>query len=401
MAGFNVNEARARRHDLFQTADSLVMAARQERRDLNDIELQRFDGCIAQMKRIDAQLDNAEAEYGDDHPPMERIKDFPELPHSVTNQSRSFISVGPRHPRAVDMKAVYGEIEAYMRGQILAADTPMYISTAPTSAGVAAAIHTEVLAHMATYTNLDSFFLAGATVMNTESTVPLVKPIISAGPDADTFEEGASATDSHPFASASFTFGGTKYARLVKVSEESLMNSAIPLSTAIVDELAAGVASTFTKAVTTALLAALTGNSGVLTAEGSNDIYKTLLSLMHAVPPRFNLPANAWMLSRATLAKIKDSRATSSGVPFFNPETNQIFGKTAVLNDNLTGGQVVYGSWVDGAFVRKSPFILLRLQELYSAQGLIGFKATQFLDQHFLAELTGVTVQPLHYTVLS
>ena len=88
-------------------------------------------------------------------------------------------------------------------------------------------------------------------------------------------------------------------------------------------------------------------------------------------------------------------------MPFFNPETNQIFGKTAVLNDNLTGGQVVYGSWVDGAFVRKSPFILLRLQELYSAQGLIGFKATQFLDQHFLAELTGVTVQPLHYTILS
>ena len=270
---FNVNEARARRNDLFQTAEGLVVAARQERRDLNDVELQRFDGCIVQMKSIDAQLDRVEVELGPKHPSLERIKDFPQLPHSMTNQPPSFIQVGgPPDSRAVDMKAAYGEIEAYMRGQILAADTPMYISTAPTSAGVAAAIPTEVLAHMVTYTNLDSFFLAGATVMNTESTVPLVKPIISAGPDAETFAEGASATDSHPFASASFTFGGNKHARLVKVSEESLMNSAIPLSTAIVDELAAGVATTFTKAVTTALLAALTGNSGVLTAEGSNDL---------------------------------------------------------------------------------------------------------------------------------
>jgi len=59
---------------------------------------------------------------------------------------------------------------------------------------------------------------------------------------------------------------------------------------------------------------------------------------MHAIPPRFASNANKWMLSRATLALVKDQRATSSGVPFFDPATNRIFERDVVLNDGLSGG---------------------------------------------------------------
>lgn len=187
----------------------------------------------------------------------------------------------------------------------------------------------------------------------------------------------------------------------MKVTDEALMNSAIPLQGAILDELSAGVATTFTAVITTALLAALAANGSVLEAEGSSDTYKTLGSLLHSIPPRFALPTNKWMLSRATLAKIKDQRATGSGVPLFDPSTNQIFQKDVVINDNLNGGQVVYGDWADGAIIRKSPFFLLPLSEAYSQSGEVGFRATQFLDQHFLCELSAVPNQPLYYTVLA
>jgi HK97 family phage major capsid protein len=254
---------------------------------------------------------------------------------------------------------------------------------------------------MPAYFNLDSFAQAGARQLFTDNTIPLVMPVVSGGAAASSYTEGTAPGASQPFQMDSFTFGGVKYSRLVKVSDEALMNSALPLQGAILDELTAAIATTFTAAITATMLTALTANSGVLVAEGTNDIYKTLGSLLHAIPPRFAMPTNKWMLSRATLAKIKDQRATGSGVPFFDPATNQIFQKDVVINDNLTGGQVVYGDWVDGAIIRKSPFILFPLREAYSQSGEVGFRATQFLDQHFLAELPAVPNQPLYYTVLS
>jgi HK97 family phage major capsid protein len=305
----------------------------------------------------------------------------------------------------VDMSRFNMELGDFMRGKIMAsADTPIYIGTGVTGTeSVGATVPTEVLAYVAAYFNLDSFALAGARQLNTDNTIPLSLPVVSGGPAASTFAEGSSATNSQPFVMDAFTFKGTKYSRLVKVTEEALMNSAIPLQGAILDELSAGIATSFTAAITGAMLTALTANSGVLVAQGAHDYYTTLGSVLHSIPPRWAAPNNRWMLSRATLAKVKDLRATSSGVPMFDPATNQIFSRDVVINDNLTGGQVVFGNWEGGAIIRKSPFILLPLREAYASTGETGFKATQFLDQHFLCEfpVTDCPNQPLYYTVLS
>lgn len=301
----------------------------------------------------------------------------------------------------VNMERFNMELGDFMRGMSATTDTPVYVGTGAGVESVGAMIPTQVLAYIPAYYNLDSFALAGARQINTDNTIPLSMPIISAGAAASTYNEGAAPTNSQPFQVDAFTFNGAKYSRLVKVSDEALMNSAIPLQGAILDELTASIATTFTAAITTAMLAALAANSSVLVAEGSNDIYKTLGAVMHAIPPRFALPTDKWMLSRATLAKIKDQRATGSGVPLFDPSTNQIFQKDVVINDNLSGGQVAFGDWMNGAIIRKSPFLLLPLREAYASSGEVGFRATQFLDQHFLCERSDVPNQPLYYTVLS
>jgi HK97 family phage major capsid protein len=300
-----------------------------------------------------------------------------------------------------DLNRFGTEMQSYMRGGIQALSTPIHVGTGAGVESVGVTIPTTILNALAAYGNVDSFALAGARQIGTEDTNPLTLPVISSGAATSTFAEGASAVDSQPFNLDSFTFGGTKYSRLVKASEEALMNSAIDLSGTITDELANGVASTFTAAITTALLTALTGNANVLVAEGSNDIYKTLGSLLHAIPTRFAGPTNKWMLSRATLAKVKDLRADGSGVPLFDPVSGQIFARDVILNDSLSGGQVVYGEWSAGAYVRKTPFRIQRLVEAFASTGEIGFKATQWLDSKFLASLAGVTNQPLFYTVLA
>jgi HK97 family phage major capsid protein len=289
-------------------------------------------------------------------------------------------------------------ISSFIRtGKILATDTPLNVITSPVSSGLSAAIPKEILQALPAYFRNDAFLRAGATQIYTDSTIPLVMPIISAGADFDPFAEGASATESHPFQADDFTFGGQKYSRLVKVSEESLMNSALDLPSSIVAELAAGVVNSFTKTTTDALMAALYGNVGVTYIDRSQhtDLYGALLALVMAVPPRWDAPTNAFMLSRFDLQLVKNVRSTQNE-PLFDPEANTIFGRPVVINDNLD--RIVYGNWQAGAYVRKTPFVLLRLFELYSASGYQGFKATQYLDSKFLASVSSVSAQPLFFT---
>jgi HK97 family phage major capsid protein len=189
------------------------------------------------------------------------------------------------------------------------------------------------------------------------------------------------------------------------------MNSELPLQGAILDELLASLASTLTTATTTQLYAALSAASSTLEVGtgGTNDIYSSLIDLRHAVPPRFDLPANKWMLSRATLATIKNKRASTSGVPMFDANSNQILGRDFVVNDNFDSicgaGFVVFGSWADGCWLRRTPVQTRVFLEAFAAQGQVGYRTQQWADAHFLAELAGAaqppTYQPLYYTSLA
>jgi len=193
-------------------------------------ELALYTSLIASIKSMDGQIERLSAHS------------------SIENGGHSPFGglVAPDSP--VNMERFNSELGNFMRGKIMAADIPLYIGTGAGVESVGETVPTQVLSHLPAYSNLDSFRLAGARVLDTTDTNPLVLPIISAGGAASTYAEGASATESQPFELDSFTLGGVKYARLVKVSEEALMNSALPLQSVILDELAAGVASTFTSA---------------------------------------------------------------------------------------------------------------------------------------------------------
>ncbi len=289
---------------------------------------------------------------------------------------------------------------------------PLSIGSGGGADSIGVTVPTEVLPYLPAYFNLDSFALAGASQIQTDHTRPLVKPIISAGAADSTFAENAAPTSSQPFGLSSFTFNGTKYARLVLASYEALMNSELPLQGVILDELLASIATTFTTAITTAMYAAITTEVGSvypLAVGGSGSIYTSMIGLRHAIPPRFDTPANKWMLSRATLATIKNCRASTSGVPMFDANSNQILGRDFVVNDNFDSicgaGFVVYGSWADGVWIRKSPLFTRVFLERFSGSGQVGYQTTQWLDQHFLAELVTApqppTFQPLYYTSLA
>jgi HK97 family phage major capsid protein len=379
----NINMVAALKAENRDRCQALLDAAQKAERDFTPAEKAEYDACIEVMKSCSARMEDVALRGG----PTFGSRPF--SPHQLIG-----IPTNPDDGAAPEgLSAVHD----WMRGKIEATSTPLHVYQSPVSPGLAAAIPTSVLDAMRSYFLNDPFRLAGSTIYNTEDTQPLVKPIISAGSDADSFVEGQSATDSKPFQADSFTFGGTKYSRLVKVSEEALMNVLMDLPGEILAELTASVANTFTGAITTALTLALQSNSSCLVSFGA-DHYEACLNLLGAVPPRFETDTNCFMGSRAMLKSIRNTRASGSGDPLFDPTTGLVMNRRFIINDNLT--RLVYGNWAAGAFVRKSPFFLQRLIEAYHTEGAIGFKATQYLDSKFLASVSAVTTQPLYFTHL-
>lgn len=402
----NLFDLKKDRQEALTAADALLTKAETAKRDLSAEEKTLFDAHMAEVTRLNVKIE-----------PIE----------SQNTLSKMFNANGPAflfdagRARTTEPKHGINGAEAPNMGRFQAefhdwvnkalgspwprmtadTDTPIYIGTGTGIESVGFTVPKQVLPFLPAWYNLDSFGLAGARIIETPDTIPLVFPVLAAGPAAETFAEGAAPTASQPFAGDSFTLNGTKFARLVKASYESLMNSSLPLQGAIQDELLASLATTLTASTTTAMLTALTANSGVLVAQSTNDYYKTLGALLHAIPPRFDRPDNKFMLSRATLAKVKDARASTSGIPMFDPTSNEIFKRGVVLNDNLTGGQVVFGDWQDGAIVRRTPVIIRVFYEKYAEQGEVGFRVMQWNDQHFLCELSDIPNQPLYYSVLS
>ena len=149
---------------------------------------------------------------------------------------------------------------------------PISIGSGSGLDSIAITIPTQVLPYLASYFALDSFGNAGATQFFTDHTRPLVKPILSAGAPDSVIAENAAANTSQPFGLAGFTFGGTKYERLVLASYESLMNSELPLQGVILDELLATLATTLTQATTTSFVAALVAAASSLAASPSFSI---------------------------------------------------------------------------------------------------------------------------------
>lgn len=76
---------------------------------------------------------------------------------------------------------------------------PISVGTGAGLDSIGFTVPTEVLPHLASYYALDSFGLAGATVIQTDHLHPMNKPVISAGAPDAVYGENAAPTGSQPF----------------------------------------------------------------------------------------------------------------------------------------------------------------------------------------------------------
>jgi len=298
------------------------------------------------------------------------------------------------------------------------------------------AIPTEVMPFLKSYLQFSPFEKAGASIVSTDHMRPVKVPVLSAGAVPSEFAEGAGpvqgVSGSQPMGLSGFTMGANKYSRQVIADYEALQSTEVPLSPLIIDELLVAIANVVTQNATTALYNAFTAPSGVSLMSGSSalapplqigppgldqygqpsvqaDNYGQMMALRHALVEGFEDPNECyWMLSRNTLATIRNTRASTSGVVMFDANADLILGRPYVVNeffDSICGaGFVAYGNWRRGAWLRRTPILTRVLQELYWVNNQWGFICTTWSDDHFLAELVGAaqppTHQPCYYTIL-
>jgi HK97 family phage major capsid protein len=180
-----------------------------------------------------------------------------------------------------------------------------------------------------------------------------------------------------------------KGTRLVKLSEELLQDALYPVDTDLQQSLGVSLAdleeAAFVNGDGSSKPTGVVGGSTLgKTAAGAAAITgDELIDLYHALARRHRKRAK-WMMADATfklIRKLKDSNGQYLLVPGLREgETDTLLGKPVVISDNMPAAttglkSVLFGDFSQYRIMQKPGIYVQRLNELYSANGHIGFRA--------------------------
>jgi HK97 family phage major capsid protein len=239
---------------------------------------------------------------------------------------------------------------------------------------------------IAAYNSVDPFGAAGASIVQLDGGWTDAKvPFIVAGEDPTTYSELTGPSSDQPASIYVAELDSpVKYAFLTKLSEEA--DADIPnLAASLGVEGIRRCFNRVTKAVTAAFRTALTNASATVSTTGDN--LEDLLNMIAKVPPVFAGPSNCWMLSRKTLALLRNTRIGTGGFALaFDPVSNKLLSYDAVINDYLPDGYLLFGDFSSAVHVRRSGIFAQRLIEAYLEDGQVGLRFMVRADQAFFAE---------------
>lgn len=364
-------ELRAERNGLIAKAEGIMNTAKGAGREMTTEEAQQVDGFLNQAKALAPAIQESENVNTILQFDPRKLAMGALVPRGGADPAQAAAqSPIPRaviHPKEAALKRLFSAWSKRVVGSLTgmpAADnyTPEIEAANPSGAisigtgsnldSINFAIPVEVLPFQKSYLQFAPFEQAGASVINTLHMRTISLPVISAGAPPTNYAEGSGPTQgptgSTPMGLSGFQFGANKYSRQVLADYEALMSTEVPLQPQIVDELLASMANVLTQKATTQLYSALTAppnftiTGGVAPCQigGSGvelDNYGQVTALRHALPDGLEDDAECcFMLSRNTLAIIRNTRASTSGVPMFNPEDDTILGGDTSQTNILT-----------------------------------------------------------------
>jgi HK97 family phage major capsid protein len=373
-------DLRKQHTNFVQKAENIVsVAERENKRVLTETEKAATDSFLAQAKALVPEIKHLESrntlasQVNEDGIPLAFLS-------GGKHKSQATENMFPQTSKFI-LRGELPEMEAYT-GEDGGGGSVSYVIPAY-----------EIERFILAYPNFDSFASAGASLYPF-SDFPVVDrkiPILSAGSAATTYAAGTGPNTSQDASFIPLTISHSKYALLTKFSEEFSEDAPSAIQAAIAESLAR-VTMSQSNAFTTAMLASL-ASAGAEIATGE-DYLQLLLDLEAAVPSVFANQGNAFMVSRLSLAAVRNLRDAQDR-PIFDPQNRTLLGHPTILNDAL-GGRVVFGNFGTGAHISRGPFQLLRLTEAYREQGQVGIRYWQRSGAKFYSDaVTSGSNQPL------
>jgi HK97 family phage major capsid protein len=144
-------------------------------------------------------------------------------------------------------------------------------------------------------------------------------------------------------------------------------------------------------------------NSASATVTSVGDNLNDLLNLLAAVPPQFAASSNRWMMSRKTLAQVRNTRTSGDvAIPIFDLATNQLLGFPIVNNDALATGTILFGDFYSAVYLRRAGLAFQLLLEAYREAGKVGLRFTKRAQAAFFSDAANNSQaeQPLYLCIL-
>ena len=221
-------------------------------------------------------------------------------------------------------------------------------------------------------------------------------PIVAGRGTASWVEEEAEIPESDP-SFGQITLSAHKLARICRVSEELLHDSAFDMASFIVNDFSRCVGDAEEAAILTGdgshkptglLHDTLGAQTGITTASGTAITADELIDLQHSLKSGYRRRA-CWIMNDATvklLRKLKDGNGQylwQPGLMYGNPDTllNQQVKTSGYMPLPAAGNKaILYGDYSYYWLADREGRSMQRLNELYAVRDQVGFKITERLD---------------------
>lgn len=384
----NVNDLKKRKSERKLAAEKLINAAMQAGTDLKGAELTEYDGHIAEIKNIDAMLTR--------HAELATFSTDTQTEPGIVIHARGEEDVENKPLAALATKEYKSGFMSYLRkGQNASREVMAALNIATPGQGgygVPLEFDTQIVEKLI---NANVMRQIAQVITTTSDRNILVENNVGA---ADWAAEQATAYNDNAADDDSFSqklLKSYKLTRVEKVSEELLMDNFFDLQGWLARKFANafGLAeeAAFVNGVgSTRPTGVVQGSTAGITAHLHNDIATDeLFDFYHSLRRAYRTNAS-FLLNDSTalmLRKKKDGQGRYIWQPGLTAgQPDQLLGRPAYVSDfmptadNAGNKAVLFGDFSYYTIGDRAPRTFVRLNELYIANGLVGFRGIQRTD---------------------
>lgn len=390
----NVNELLKAKREAKAKAESLLSAAIAAKRDMSAEENTQYDACVAEVEKLDGFIAKASTVSGWSSD-LEKSNGQAIRP-SATNNPTEKTFASAEYKSAVLTYARLGHSG-------ITSDIVAVLNEGSGSAG-GYAVPQEFATQLVEKLQNENVMRQLANVITTASdrNIPVENAL---GFAAWTAESGA-----YNESDASFSrviLKANKLTRIIKVSEELLQDAMFDLQAYLVRNFgrvfAIAEEAAFVNGDGVAKPTGVLGAAevGITAASATTVTGDEIIGLYHSLKPAYRAQASFLMNDATALVirKLKDSQGRYLWADGFNQSPSTILGRPVYVSDGVptiaTGVRsIAFGDFSYYTIADRNPATFQRLNELYAANGQVGFRMAERTDGNLVVpEAVKVLVQ--------